>query len=106
MKDHIPKLNDKLASLSDNEVAVTHAQVTTARQEHTDEGTTLFRKIKAAKEKIRGVFPSIECKNIESGFNTVLVYALLELASEEGKDDGWFQEAVNETMWDRHNSQQ
>ena len=63
----------------------------------------LSGKIKVAKEKIRKVFNSIECEEIKCGFNTVLVYALLELASEQGKDDDWFQEAFSETMWERHN---
>ena len=61
----------------------------------------LMAKIKAAKTAIREVFPSIECEDVEYGFNTVLVYALLELASEEGKDDGWLCEAFNETMHER-----
>ena len=104
MNDHIPKLHDSVAPLPRNEDAITTAQVPVTGQGDSDNAKALSSKIKAAKEKIRGVFSTIECEKIEHGFNTVLVYALIELASEEGKDDGWFQEAFNETMWNRHNS--
>jgi ADP-ribose pyrophosphatase YjhB (NUDIX family) len=91
--DIVKALNQK----TDIDISQTSAVVC-----RTDDGLELRGKIKVAKEKIRNVFNSIECEEIKYGFNTVLVYALLELASEEGKDDGWFREAFNETMWERH----
>jgi ADP-ribose pyrophosphatase YjhB (NUDIX family) len=104
-------LSEFVAHSNDNDIVKVLSQKMDAYQASTFErdeeplqGREVYAKIKAAKEKIRKVFPSIECVEIKNGFNTVLVYALLELASEEGKDDGWFQEAFNETNWDRHNA--
>ena len=68
-----------------------------------EKNALFYKRIAKAKEIIRSTFPSIECDEIKYGFNTTLVYALLELASEVGQDDGWFQEAMNEVLWEHHN---